>query len=143
MRHHCRGPGRRIAGRLSVRRSQRFSALAFGRPEAAAAPNCLWVAAGDSADLQVANSRLVYQPTAVYVGEQPSAASLVKLCGISDSVGRRGIGRGNGTGRKKAGWPSRQLLEVVTALVSDFPGISQYVRFSSKKRSSRGFAATR
>jgi 3-hydroxyisobutyrate dehydrogenase-like beta-hydroxyacid dehydrogenase len=54
----------------------------FGRPAAAAAAKLFVAAAGDLADFQAATPLLSAMSQRVfYVGEKPSAANLVKLCG--------------------------------------------------------------
>jgi 3-hydroxyisobutyrate dehydrogenase-like beta-hydroxyacid dehydrogenase len=54
----------------------------FGRPEAAAAAKLFIVAAGDAADFKVAEPLFgAISQRVFYIGETPSAANLVKLCG--------------------------------------------------------------
>ncbi len=68
---------------LHAARGQRFlSAPVFGRPEAAAAAKLFVVAAGGSADFKTASALFPSISQRVfYVGEVPSTANLVKLCG--------------------------------------------------------------
>jgi len=54
----------------------------FGRPEAAAAAKLFIVAAGDAADFKIAEPLFgAISQRVFYIGETPSAANLVKLCG--------------------------------------------------------------
>jgi 3-hydroxyisobutyrate dehydrogenase-like beta-hydroxyacid dehydrogenase len=54
----------------------------FGRPEAAAAAKLFVVAAGDTADFKIAQPLFgAISQRVFYIGETPSAANLVKLCG--------------------------------------------------------------
>ena len=80
---HDLGGDRRASSRAARRARQRFlSAPVFGRPEAAAAAKLFVVAAGGNADFKTASALFPSISQRVfYVGEVPSAANLVKLCG--------------------------------------------------------------
>jgi 3-hydroxyisobutyrate dehydrogenase-like beta-hydroxyacid dehydrogenase len=72
----------RIAATHRAQGQHFLCAPVFGRPEAAAAAKLFIVAAGDSADFQMASPLFaVISQRVFYLGNTPSAASLVKLCG--------------------------------------------------------------
>ena len=92
----------------------------FGRPAAAAAAKLFVVAAGDLADFQAATPLLGAMSQRVfYVGEKPSAANLVKLCGnfmilsAIESLGEAMVLA------EKGGVAKQQLLEVLTGSLFD------------------------
>ena len=94
----------------------------FGRPAAAAAAKLFVVAAGDLADFQAAAPLLSAMSQRVfYVGETPSAANLVKLCGnfmilsAIESLGEAMVLA------EKGGVAKHQLLEVLTGSLFDSP----------------------
>jgi 3-hydroxyisobutyrate dehydrogenase-like beta-hydroxyacid dehydrogenase len=99
-----------------------LSAPVFGRPAAAAAAKLFVVAAGDLADFQAATPLLGAMSQRVfYVGEKPSAANLVKLCGnfmilsAIESLGEAMVLA------EKGGVAKHQLLEVLTGSLFDSP----------------------
>jgi 3-hydroxyisobutyrate dehydrogenase-like beta-hydroxyacid dehydrogenase len=107
---------------------QRFlCAPVFGRPEAAAAAKLFVVASGDAKDLQVASPLLGAMSQRVfYVGEAPSAASLVKLCGnfmILSAI--EALGEAMALA-EKGGIAKKQLLEVLTGTLFDSPIYRNY-----------------
>jgi 3-hydroxyisobutyrate dehydrogenase-like beta-hydroxyacid dehydrogenase len=107
---------------------QRFlCAPVFGRPEAAAAAKLFVVAAGEPADLQTASPLFaVIGQRVFYVGEKPSAASLVKLCGnfmILSAI--EALGEAMALA-EKGGVARQQLLEVLTGTLFDSPAYRTY-----------------
>ena len=123
---------------------QRFlCAPVFGRPEAAAAAKLFVVAAGDPADLQTASPLLgVIGQRVFYVGDTPSAASLVKLCGnfmILSAVEAMGEAMALA---EKGGVAKQQLLEVLTGTLFDSPIYRTYGAILAAERfRPAGFAA--
>jgi 3-hydroxyisobutyrate dehydrogenase-like beta-hydroxyacid dehydrogenase len=109
-------------------RGQRFlCAPVFGRPEAAAAGKLYIVAAGDPADLRLAAPLFEAIGQRVFpVGQQPSAANLVKLCGnfmILSAIESLAEAM---TLAEKGGVPRAQLLEVMTGSLFDAPVFRNY-----------------
>jgi len=109
-------------------RGQRFlSAPVFGRPEAAAAAKLFVVAAGSSADFQSASALFGSISQRVFhVGEVPSAANMVKLCGnfmILAAIEALGEAM---TLAQRGGIPKQQLLEVLTGTLFDSPVYRNY-----------------
>ncbi len=117
----------RIAA-LHAARGQRFlSAPVFGRPDAAAAAKLFVVAAGGNADFTTASvlfpsiSQRVF-----YVGEVPSTANLVKLCGnFMILAAIEALGEAMALAQR-GGVPKRQLLEVLTGTLFDSPVYRNY-----------------
>jgi len=123
---------------------QRFlCAPVFGRPEAAAAAKLFVVAAGDPADLQTATPLLeAISQRVFYLGETPSSANLVKLCGnfmilsaieaLSEAMALA----------EKGGVAETQLLEVLTGTLFDSPVYRTYGAIIAAERfKPSGFAA--
>ncbi len=113
---------------LHAARAQRFlSAPVFGRPEAAAAAQLFVVAAGGSADFKTARALFPSISQRVfYVGEVPSAANLVKLCGnfmILATI--EALGEAMALAQR-GGVPRAQLLEVLTGTLFDSPVYRNY-----------------
>jgi 3-hydroxyisobutyrate dehydrogenase-like beta-hydroxyacid dehydrogenase len=123
---------------------QRFlCAPVFGRPEAAAAAKLFVVAAGDPADLQTATPLLeAISQRVFYLGETPSAASLVKLCGnfmILSAI--EALGEAMALA-EKGGVSETQLLEVLTGTLFDSPVYRTYGAIIAAERfKPAGFAA--
>ena len=123
---------------------QRFlCAPVFGRPEAAAAAKLFVVAAGDPADLQTATPLLdAISQRVFYLGETPSAASLVKLCGnfmILSAI--EALGEAMALA-EKGGVAETQLLEVLTGTLFDSPVYRTYGAIIAAERfKPAGFAA--
>ena len=123
---------------------QRFlCAPVFGRPEAAAAAKLFVVAAGDPAGLQTASPLLgIISQRVFYVGDTPSAASLVKLCGnfmILSAVEAMGEAMALA---EKGGVAKQQLLEVLTGTLFDSPIYRTYGAILAAERfRPAGFAA--
>jgi 3-hydroxyisobutyrate dehydrogenase-like beta-hydroxyacid dehydrogenase len=133
----------RIAAR-HVELGQRFlCAPVFGRPAAAEAAKLFVVAAGANADFQMASPLLdaIGQRT-FYLGDKPSSASLVKLCGnfmILSAI--ESLGEAMALA-EKGGVPPRQLLEVLTGTLFDSPLYRTYGSLLAEgKFTPAGFAA--
>jgi len=136
------------AGRIAASHrahGQRFlCAPVFGRPEAAAAAKLFVVAGGDPADLQTASPLLAAISQRVfYVGETPSAASLVKLCGnfmILSAI--EALGEALALA-EKGGVAKPQLLEVLSNTLFDAPVYRTYGGILAAERfRPAGFAAS-
>jgi 3-hydroxyisobutyrate dehydrogenase-like beta-hydroxyacid dehydrogenase len=123
---------------------QRFlSAPVFGRPEAAAAAKLFIVAAGASADLKLAEPLFAAISQRVfYLGESPSAANLVKLCGnfmILSAIEAMGEALALA---QKGGVAKQQLMEVLTGTLFDSPVYRTYgAILVGEKFKPAGFAA--
>jgi 3-hydroxyisobutyrate dehydrogenase-like beta-hydroxyacid dehydrogenase len=133
----------RIAAAHRTRGQHFFCAPVFGRPQAAAAAKLFVVAAGDPADLQTANPLFgVISQRVFYLGETPSAASLVKLCGnfmILAAVEAMGEAMALA---EKGGVERQQLLEVLTGTLFDAPIYRVYGPILAEGRfKPAGFAA--
>jgi 3-hydroxyisobutyrate dehydrogenase-like beta-hydroxyacid dehydrogenase len=123
---------------------QRFlCAPVFGRPEAAAAAKLFVVAAGDPADLQTATPLFdAISQRVFYLGETPSTANLVKLCGnfmILSVI--EALGEAMALA-EKGGVAETQLLEVLTGTLFDSPVYRTYGAIIAAERfKPAGFAA--
>jgi 3-hydroxyisobutyrate dehydrogenase-like beta-hydroxyacid dehydrogenase len=124
--------------------AQRFlCAPVFGRPAAAAAAKLFVAAAGDLADFQTATPLLSAMSQRVfYVGEKPSAANLVKLCGnfmilsAIESLGEAMVLA------EKGGIAKHLLLEVLMGSLFDSPIYRVYGPIlEEEKFKPAGFAA--
>jgi 3-hydroxyisobutyrate dehydrogenase-like beta-hydroxyacid dehydrogenase len=117
----------RLATLHAERGQHLLCAPVFGRPEAAAAAKLFIVAAGSKADLERANPLLEAIGQRVFhVGDTPSAASLVKLCGnfmilaaIEAMAEAMALAERGGISRK-------ELLEVLTGTLFDSPVYRNY-----------------
>jgi 3-hydroxyisobutyrate dehydrogenase-like beta-hydroxyacid dehydrogenase len=126
-----------------VHRQRFLCAPVFGRPEAAAAAKLFVVAAGDSADFQMANPLFsVISQRVFYLGKTPSAAILVKLCGnfmILSAV--EALGEAMALA-EKGGIVKQQLLEVLTGTLFDSSIYRTYGAILAEERfEPAGFAA--
>jgi 3-hydroxyisobutyrate dehydrogenase-like beta-hydroxyacid dehydrogenase len=115
----------------------------FGRPAAAAAAKLFVVAAGDPGDYQTAGPLLgALSQRVFYVGDKPSAASLVKLCGnfmILSAIESLGEAM---TLAEKGGVAKHQLLEVLLGSLFDSPIHRVYGPILAEERfKPAGFAA--
>ena len=125
-------------------RGQHFlSAPVFGRPDAAAAAKLFILAAGTAADFQTASPLFSSIGQRVfYVGEKPSAANLVKLCGnfmILSAIESMGEAMALA---QKGGIPKKQLLEVLTGTLFDSAVYRNYGAILVEERfKPAGFAA--
>ncbi|MEP6547485.1 MAG: NAD(P)-dependent oxidoreductase [Gammaproteobacteria bacterium] len=133
----------RIAAMHRAQGQHFLCAPVFGRPQAAAAAKLFVIAAGDPADLETANPLFAAISQRVfYLGETPSAASLVKLCGnfmILSAVEALGEAM---TLAEKGGVAKAQLLEVLTGTIFDSPVYRNYgAILVAEKYKPAGFAA--
>lgn len=123
---------------------QRFvCAPVFGRPEAAAAGKLFIVAAGEAQTLEQVDPLFRAVGQRVFrIGEKPSAASLVKLCGnfmILSAIESMAEAM---TLADKGGVPQELLLEVLTGSLFDIPLYKNYGRLLAEQRfKPAGFAA--
>jgi 3-hydroxyisobutyrate dehydrogenase-like beta-hydroxyacid dehydrogenase len=110
------------------RRGQRFlCAPVFGRPEAAASAKLFVVASGDAADLKAATPLLAaISQRLFHVGETPSAASLVKLCGNFMILSAIEALAEALVLAEKGGVPKQTLLGVLTGSLFDTPVYRNY-----------------
>ena len=116
-----------VAGK-HARRGQRFlSAPVFGRPEAAAAAKLFVVTAGEAGDIARARPVLEAISQRVFeVGERPSAANLVKLCGnFAILAAIETLGEALALA-EKGGVDKAKLLEVLTGTLFDAPVYRTY-----------------
>jgi 3-hydroxyisobutyrate dehydrogenase-like beta-hydroxyacid dehydrogenase len=123
---------------------QRFvSAPVFGRPDAAAAARLFVVAAGDPADVKTATPLFqAISQRVFYVGEIPSHANLVKLCGNFVILSAIETMAEAMTLAEKGGVPKAQLLEVLTGTLFDAPVYRNYGAILVEERfRPAGFAA--
>jgi 3-hydroxyisobutyrate dehydrogenase-like beta-hydroxyacid dehydrogenase len=115
-------------GAKHASRGQRYlSAPVFGRPEAAAAAKLFVVTAGDAADIARARPVLEAVGQRVFeIGERPSAANLVKLCGnfaILAAIETMGEAMALA---EKGGVDKAKLIEVLTGTLFDAPVYRTY-----------------
>ncbi len=133
----------RIAATHLARGQHFLCAPVFGRPEAAAAAKLFVVAAGDPSDFQAASPLFgSISQRVFYLGDKPSAASLVKLCGnfmILSAVEALGEAMALAA---KGGVAKQQLLEVLTGTLFDSPIYRVYGAILAEERyKPAGFAA--
>ncbi len=116
-----------VAAKHATRGQRYFSAPVFGRPEAAAAGKLFVVTAGDAADIARARPVLEAVGQRVFeVGERPSAANLVKLCGnfaILAAIETMGEAMALA---EKGGVDKAKLIEVLTGTLFDAPVYRTY-----------------
>jgi 3-hydroxyisobutyrate dehydrogenase-like beta-hydroxyacid dehydrogenase len=132
-----------VAARHAERRQSFLAAPVFGRPDAAAAAKLFVVAAGAAADLESARPLFAaFSQRVFHVGQTPSAASLVKLCGnfmILSVIEAMGEAM---TLAEKGGVPKAKLLEVLTGTLFDAPVFRTYgAILAEEKFRPAGFAA--
>jgi 3-hydroxyisobutyrate dehydrogenase-like beta-hydroxyacid dehydrogenase len=110
-------------GALHEEREVRFlSAPVFGRPEAAAAAKLYVVAAGAPSDYATASALFpAISQKVFYIGEKPSMANLVKLCGNFAILAAIETFAEAMTLAQKGGVPKKQFLEVMTNTLFDTP----------------------
>lgn len=135
--------GDRVAEEHRVRGQRFISAPVFGRPEAAAAAKLFIVAAGDAAALDIADKPFKAIGQRVFlVGNRPSDANLIKLCGnfmILAAIEAMGEAM---TLAEKGGVPKAMLLEVLTGTLFDAPLFKNYGKALVEGRfKPAGFAA--
>jgi 3-hydroxyisobutyrate dehydrogenase-like beta-hydroxyacid dehydrogenase len=128
-----------LADRLSAAHGERgqhyMSAPVFGRPEAAEAAKLFVMPAGDAADVARAQPLFdaVAQQTFV-VGERPSAANLVKLCGNFMIMSAIESLAEVMTAAKKGGVEKKVLLEVLTGTLFGAPVYRTYGQILVEER---------
>jgi len=129
---------------MHLGRGQHFlCAPVFGRPEAAVAAKLFIVAAGASADFQLASPLFgAISQRVFYLGSSPSAANLVKLCGnfmILSAI--EALGEAMALA-EKGGVAKQQLVEVLTGTLFDAPVYRTYGTILAEERfKPAGFAA--
>jgi 3-hydroxyisobutyrate dehydrogenase-like beta-hydroxyacid dehydrogenase len=133
----------RIAAAHRTRGQHFLCAPVFGRPQAAADAKLYVIAAGDSANLETARPLFeVISQRVFHLGETPSAASLVKLCGnfmILAAIEAMGEAMALA---QKGGVARQQLLEVLTGTLFDAPVYRVYGPILAEARfKPAGFAA--
>jgi 3-hydroxyisobutyrate dehydrogenase-like beta-hydroxyacid dehydrogenase len=129
---------------LHLERGLRFlSAPVFGRPDAAAAAKLFVVAAGAQSDFTMASALFpAYSQNAFHIGEKPSSANLVKLCGNFMILGAIETFAEAMTLAQKGGVLKKQFLEVMTGTLFDTPAYRIYGAALAEERfKPAGFAA--
>jgi 3-hydroxyisobutyrate dehydrogenase-like beta-hydroxyacid dehydrogenase len=125
-------------------RGLRFlSAPVFGRPEAAAEAKLFVVAAGAKSDYTAASALFpAFSQKAFYIGDKPSSANLVKLCGNFAILAAIETLAEAMTLAEKGGVPKKLFLEVMTGTVFDVPVYRNYGAVLVEERfKPAGFAA--
>jgi len=137
------GTAEDITARHAERRQRFLAAPVFGRPDAAAAAKLYVVAAGAQADLaSVRELFAAISQRVFHVGEIPSAANLVKLCGNFMILGAIEAMAEAMALAEKGGVPKAKLLEVVTGTLFDAPVYRTYGAILAEGRfRPAGFAA--
>ena len=133
----------RVSALHAEHRQHYLSAPVFGRPEAAAAAKLFIVAAGAAQDIATATPLFEAIGQRIFqVGEKPSAANLVKLCGnfmILSAVETMAEAM---TLAEKGGVPKAKLFEVITGTLFDAPVYRTYGAMLVEERfHPAGFAA--
>jgi 3-hydroxyisobutyrate dehydrogenase-like beta-hydroxyacid dehydrogenase len=129
---------------LHAERGLRFlSAPVFGRPEAAAAAKLFVVAAGAQSDFAEASALFpAISQKVFYIGEKPSSANLVKLCGNFTILAAIEAFAEAMTLAQKGGVPKKQFLEVMTGSLFDTPVYRNYgAALAEERYKPAGFAA--
>jgi 3-hydroxyisobutyrate dehydrogenase-like beta-hydroxyacid dehydrogenase len=132
------------AASLHEERGLRFlSAPVFGRPEAAAAAKLFIVVAGAQPDYTAASALFpAISQKAFYIGEKPSSANLVKLCGNFTILGAIETFAEAMTLAHKGGVSKKQFLEVMTGTLFDTPVYRNYgAALAEERYKPAGFAA--
>ena len=116
-----------VAARHAERGQRYISTPVFGRPEAAAAAKLFVLAGGDAAEIARARPVLEAIGQRIFeVGERPSSANLVKLCGnfaILAAIETMGEAMALA---EKGGVGKAKLLEVLTGTLFDAPVYRTY-----------------
>ncbi len=129
---------------LHAARGLRFlSAPVFGRPEAAASAKLFVVAAGAQSDYTAASALFpAISQKVFYIGEKPSSANLVKLCGNFTILAAIEAFAEAMTLAQKGGVPKKQFLEVMTGSLFDTPVYRNYgAALAEERYKLAGFAA--
>nr|WP_283807630.1 NAD(P)-dependent oxidoreductase [Bradyrhizobium lablabi] len=121
---------------LHHERGQRYvSAPVFGRPDAAAAGRLFIAAAGAAPDLDEAEPVLAAIGQKVFrIGDKPSAANLVKLCGNFAILAAIETMAEAMALAEKGGVAKAKLLEVLTGTLFDAPVYRTYGRILVEER---------
>jgi 3-hydroxyisobutyrate dehydrogenase-like beta-hydroxyacid dehydrogenase len=132
-----------VAARHTEHQQRFLAAPVFGRPDAAAAAKLFVVAAGAAADFESAKALLTAISQRVfYIGEKPSAANLVKLCGNFMILAAIESMAEAMTLAEKGGVAKPKLLEVLTGTLFDAPVYRTYgTILAEEKFRPAGFAA--
>ncbi len=123
---------------------QRYiSAPVFGRPDAAAAGKLFVVTGGADADIDTAKPLLeAISQRIFHVGETPSSANLVKLCGNFMILSTIEALAEAMTLAEKGGVPKAKLLDVFTGSIFGSPIVQNYGKILVEERyRPAGFAA--
>lgn len=133
----------RVAMQHQERGLRYLSAPVFGRPEAAAAAKLFVVAAGAESDYTAANALFpAISQRAFYIGEKPSSANLVKLCGNFAILAAIETLAEAMTLARKGGVAKKLFLEVMTGTLFDVPLYRNYGAGLAEERfTPAGFAA--
>ena len=133
----------RVAALHAARGLRFLSAPVFGRPEAAAAAKLFVVAAGAQSDYTAASALFpAISQKVFYIGEKPSSANLVKLCGNFMLLAAIEAFAEAMTLAQKGGVAKKQLLEVMTGSIFDTPAYKNYGAALAEERfKPAGFAA--
>ena len=120
-----------------------LSAPVFGRPEAAAAAKLFVVAAGTQSDFAAASALFpAISQKVFYIGEKPSSANLVKLCGNFTILAAIEAFAEAMTLAQKGGVTKKQFLEVMTGSLFDTPVYRNYgAALAEDRYKPAGFAA--
>ena len=132
-----------VAARHQDHGQRYISAPVFGRPEAAAAGKLFVLTGGEAAEIARARPVLEAIGQRVFeVGERPSAANLVKLCGnFAILAAIETVGEAMALA-KKGGVDKAKLLEVLTGTLFDAPVYRTYGPILASQRfRPAGFAA--
>jgi 3-hydroxyisobutyrate dehydrogenase-like beta-hydroxyacid dehydrogenase len=133
----------RVADQHTARGLRFLSAPVFGRPEAAAAAKLFVVVAGARSDYTAAGALFpAISQKVFYIGEKPSTANLVKLCGNFTILAAIEAFAEAMTLAQKGGVPKKQFLEVMTGSLFDTPVYRNYGTALAEERfKPAGFAA--
>jgi 3-hydroxyisobutyrate dehydrogenase-like beta-hydroxyacid dehydrogenase len=117
----------RLTALHGERKQRLLCAPVFGRPEAAAAAKLFVVAGGRKADVEEAKPLFdVIGQRLFHVGETPSSASLIKLCGNFMILASIEIMAEAMALAQKGGVAKKQLLEVLANSLFDAPVYRNY-----------------
>jgi 3-hydroxyisobutyrate dehydrogenase-like beta-hydroxyacid dehydrogenase len=133
----------KLGGWHAARGQHFMCAPVFGRPDAASAAKLFIVTAGSPADAETAAPLLRAVGQRIFhVGDDPSAANLVKLCGNFMILATIETMAEAMTLAQKGGVPKKQLLEVLTGSLFDAPVYRNYGTALVEERfEPAGFAA--
>lgn len=116
-----------LSARHAAHGQRLLCAPVFGRPEAAAAAKLFVAAGGRRADLEGAKALFdAISQRVFHIGEKPSSANLVKLCGNFMILAAIETMAEAMTLAERGGVPKKQLLEVLTGTLFDSPVYRNY-----------------